>query len=141
MRSVLLVAAVMLGTVHAGSVLRNSSDVDAIFTQANDGKRWMIMKEKEENEVEKAKSNAIVSDQLSVPTDAADSIGARIAFGLQTAFVAEAHEDTSETSKDAISKPRVNIFYASMRHCHCIINCATTLSLKFTITQARMPRM
>ena len=107
MRSVLLVAAVMFGTVRAGRFDRISADVDATFTQANDGKRWMIMKEKEENEVEKEKRNAIVSDRLSEPTSAAaDGIGARKALGLQTAFVAEAHEDTGDAANKN-GKPRI----------------------------------
>ena len=95
----------MLGTVHAGSVLRNSSDADATFTQANDGKRWMVMKKKEEGGDEKAKRNAIVSDQLSVPTDAADGMGSRKAFGLQTTFVAEAHDTGDAANK--IGKPLI----------------------------------
>ena len=50
--------------------------------------------------------DAIVSDQLSVPTGAADGMGSHKALGLQTAFVAEAHEDTGDPA-NAIGKPRI----------------------------------
>ena len=93
MQLVLIVTAVMLGIAQAGSISRISADVDTNFTYANDDKRWM--KEKKDD------SNAIVSDQSSVPVDAAGSTDSGKAPGLPSTFGIETHEDTNETANNA----------------------------------------